>query len=257
MAGIEAVAATSALTWIMPSMIAGSLSNVLLTQHGNKFSVWWWKNLYLSNKYLFTLKESPMEYFIYFLTSLAIKTETLVAQKLIPEPAESREIQLDSTMLYLLSKTICPLRGHFFNQKGKCIRRTISVPSEPFFIDSIRATYKGKVVWTWLKVFPLSDGVHLLGFEMWTYQWFWGIQSNSPTTQCAKKMMIATVNDMKKFEGMDALVRLSAMAHGKLPPLTGRDGLGVKDYREFAASLMDPNYSDDDSLEDLIKTTPV
>lgn len=195
------------------SLMSGTcVSSSIIVGHSNKIGNLVWRWVYWSNSERILYKESQHGQFVYLLINLALKNE---------DQKHVRRVHLDQDILFLLKAS--PLESDFFRMDGSVKRSFIYVPTDGFYVKSKRIWNGKRPSWTWLYVVPITDGAHIIGFDVWTYQWWWDWVDLTPSQ--SNRAMRETIEEYMKFNGMKK--RLANIS------------LKKKEYRDFLVSLYD------------------
>ena len=203
---------------------------------GTKIGLFIWKKLYKSNsERLLSNSDKDIKY-MYLLASISMNLEEQ------NNNYHTCRVILIPEVLFLLSHKNCPYKKYFYDENENKIRDYIRVPNEPFFLKSSTIENKKKKnTWTWLKCIPLINNKHhVIGIDIWTYQWFWGARSNALNPNYANRALQLTIDDLMKFSGIDEYYRILMLNNNELISSSKQDRNMIENYNKFVHHLMNP-----------------
>jgi len=229
---IGVIAMTVAPTVLMGGMTA----NTLAMTHGSRVAHWWWHKLYRSKRLRIIFSDTHPDLYMLIMVIMAMKMEKKGYN------TNTREMDIPPNTLYLLSDPNCPFHSDFFDQSGKRIRKHIYFPIKDFVIESTKIKrnngHRGS---TKLLICPISNGINVLGLDIWTYQWFWGgLGKTSIGPNRAKQALEKTIEEFKNFNGIDEKLEIISMATGKTAPLDQADINAINQYTVFYRHVLNP-----------------
>ncbi len=224
---------------VAPTVLMGTMTtNVLAMTHARSFGNWYWNKFYRSRREIVMYKESDPDKYILGLVTMAMMKETENYD------TNTRKMTIPYNTLYLIADPNYRYHKYFFNDEGNLIRNYIYFPIKDFLIESNSfRNEKGKSVTSKILICPMSDGQHIVGYEAWTYQWFWGYNTETPVTPAeACQAMRQTINEIQTVPTINQRMRILHLATGKMPPLDEVDKALIKQYVLFYNKLLDPNF---------------
>lgn len=228
-----------AATLVTPAALGAiNTANVLGMTHGKKLSNWWWNRFYRSRRCQIIAGDTdPLQYFI-LMINLAIRMEEK------DYDTNRRRVTIPPHIMYIMLDDNYKHRNLFYTPDGKVQRNWIYVPLKPFLIESDQYVNKYNNSSTvQILVCPITDGMSVYGFELWTYQWFWGGVSRSALNPAeANKAMETTCKSMQEYVGIKQKLRIVKMAQNNLPAVTDEDKQLVRDYTLAYHKIIDPEY---------------
>lgn len=224
---------------VAPTALMSTLTaNTMVMTHGSNVSNWWWNRVYRSRRLRYLFTDDDPDIYMLVLVILAMTMEENNYN------TNCRKITLQPNTLFLISDPNFRYHGHFFDSKGKLIRNYIYFPLKEFKINSCMIQdSKGRNGYTKLLICPITDGLHIYGFEAWTYQWFWGAFGESSVSPSkASDAMRETLHQFKTYDGIEKKMRIIKMATGKIPPMNDSDKSLINDYVITYHKLIDSEY---------------
>lgn len=220
------------------TMGATNLLNSFANVYGKKILDLYWNRIYRSRRIRYIFNDLDPYNSILILINISMILEKRGYD------TNRRKIVLPTNILYLISDPNFEHYKIFFDEKGNKIRDHIYAPLKSFIINSVKiVNNNNKKANTKLAFYPLTDGIHVYGFDVWTYQWFWGgfgEKRITPAEACVA--MQETLKNLREFPGSNKKIRIMKMANNSLPTQSDHDKKLVKDYHDFCHKLIDPNY---------------
>ena len=228
-----------AATLVAPAALGAiNTANVMGMTHGKRLSNWWWNRLYRSRRCQIMASDTDQLQYFLILINLAIRMEEK------DYDTNRRRVTIPNHIMYILLDDNYKHRDLFFTASGKRQRNWIYMPLKPFLITSDPIANKyDHFATTQILVCPVTDGLNVYGFELWTYQWFWGGVSKyalNPAEAC--KAMERTCQSMQEYTGIEEKLRIVKMAQNNLPVITEQDKQLVKDYTIAYHKIIDPEF---------------
>jgi hypothetical protein len=205
----------------------------IASSYSRKISEVIWNKLYRSRRLRILSTDTEILQYILLIINLSITLEKKNYD------TNTRRIALPPQFLYLISDPNYEHYNIFFDSTGAKIRNWIFVPLKQFIIDSTPIKNKNNDNLTCqLAFYPLTDGMQVYGFDVWTYQWFWGgVGEDRICPAQASEAMRETLKNLQEYKGIGEKIRIIKMANNSLPPTSDHDKQLVKNYTDFCHKI--------------------